>query len=360
MTEDERFMREAIALARTVQEASPNPRVGAVVVRDHRVIGRGAHRGAGTAHAETVALGGIDATGATLYVTLEPCSFSGRTPPCAPAVVAAGIARVVAGMEDPDGRVRGRGFATLTEAGVEVTVGVLEDVARRINIPFIHQRSTGLPFLVLKLALTLDGRLAARDGSSRWITSPETRVLVHEERARSDAILVGSGTVITDNPSLSVRHVDAVRQPIRVVVDARGRVPASAALFASTDDDPVIVATTDSSSHDVQTSWKEAGAEVLVLERSDEGVDLRHLLRVLGSRDLLQVYCEGGAALATSLMKQDLVDRLHLHYGPKIVGGDGPSIANLGVETMADAMGWTTTEVARVGGDLLVTLERGS
>ncbi|MDP9224674.1 MAG: bifunctional diaminohydroxyphosphoribosylaminopyrimidine deaminase/5-amino-6-(5-phosphoribosylamino)uracil reductase RibD [Actinomycetota bacterium] len=324
-------MREAIALARMVPTASPNPRVGAVVVKDHKVIGRGAHRGAGTAHAETVALGGIDAAGATLYVTLEPCSFSGRTPPCAPAVASAGIAQVVAAMEDPDARVRGRGFATLTEAGVDVTVGVLEDAARRINIPFIHQRSTGLPFLILKLALTLDGRLAASDGSSRWITSPETRVLVHEERARSDAILVGAGTVISDNPSLSVRHVDAVRQPTRVVVDARGRVPASAVLFGSADDAPVIVATTDSSSHDVQTSWKETGAEVLVLERSDEGVDLRHLLRELGSRDLLQVYCEGGAALATSLMKQDLVDRLQLHYGPKIAGGDGPSIADLGL-----------------------------
>jgi diaminohydroxyphosphoribosylaminopyrimidine deaminase/5-amino-6-(5-phosphoribosylamino)uracil reductase len=275
-------------------------------------------------------------------------------------VVAAGIARVVAAMEDPDGRVRGRGFATLEEAGVEVTVGVLEDAARRINIPFIHHRRTGLPFLVLKLALTLDGRLAAPDGSSRWITSPQTRVLVHEERARSDAILVGAGTVITDDPSLSVRDVDVVRRPTRVVVDATGRVPASAALFTSTDDAVVIVATTDSSSHEAQTSWKEAGAEVLVLEPSDEGVDLRHLLQELGSRDVLQVYCEGGAELATSLMKHRLVDRLQLHYGPKVAGGDGPSIANLGVGSMADAIAWTPTDVARVGGDLLVTLEPGS
>lgn len=352
-------MREAIALARTVPTASPNPRVGAVVVRDHRVIGRGAHRGAETPHAETVALEGIDARGSTLYVTLEPCSFSGRTPPCAPAVVAAGVRRVVAAMQDPDSRVRGAGFATLREAGVAVSVGILEGAARRINTAFIHHRTTGLPFLVLKLALTLDGRLAASDGSSRWITSPETRVLVHEQRARSDAVLVGAGTVITDDPSLTVRDVDTLRQPARVVVDARGRVPASAALFASTGDATVIVATTDSASHETQTSWKEAGAEVLVLERSQEGVDLRHLLRELGSRDLVEVYCEGGAALATSLLKHDLVDQLQLHYGPKLAGG-GPSIGDLGVGSMERAIPWTPTDVSGVNGDLLLTLERGS
>jgi diaminohydroxyphosphoribosylaminopyrimidine deaminase / 5-amino-6-(5-phosphoribosylamino)uracil reductase len=353
-------MREAIALARSVRTASPNPRVGAVIVRDGNVIGRGAHRGAGTPHAEVVALAGIDAAGATLYVTLEPCNFFGRTPPCAPAVIAAGIRRAVVAMEDPDRRVQGRGSDALRAAGLEVVTGVLEDAARRINTAFIHHRSTGLPLVVLKLALTLDGRMAASDGSSRWITSPRTRVLVHEERARSDAILVGAGTVVIDDPTLLVRDGDLLRQPARVVLDARGRVPGSAAIFGSPGAAaPVIVATTDASSHEVRTSWKEAGAEVLVLDGCAEGVDLDHLLRELGGRDLLQVYCEGGARVATSFLKHDLVDQLQLHYGPMMTGSGGPSIGDLGVASMPDALSWVVTDSTRVGDDLLVTLERG-
>jgi diaminohydroxyphosphoribosylaminopyrimidine deaminase / 5-amino-6-(5-phosphoribosylamino)uracil reductase len=357
LAEDERFMRDAVALARSVPTASPNPRVGAVIVKQGHVLSRGAHRGAGTPHAEAVALAGQDARGATLYVTLEPCSFFGRTPPCAPAVVDAGIARAVVAMEDPDARVQGRGIAALTQGGVEVTVGVLEADARRINAPFIHHRTTGRPLVVLKLALTLDGHLAAADGSSRWITSEGTRVLVHEERARSDAILVGAGTVELDDPTLSVRFGNSARQPARVVVDARGRVPASASIFHSPDAGPVIVATTDASGHEVRTSWKEAGAEVLILEGSDEGVDLMSLLRTLGQRDFLQLYCEGGALLATSLLKQDLVDRLVLHYGPKMTGG-GPSIGDLGVGSMDEALGWTVRQRRQVSDDLLVSLER--
>jgi diaminohydroxyphosphoribosylaminopyrimidine deaminase / 5-amino-6-(5-phosphoribosylamino)uracil reductase len=350
-------MREAIAWARSVPSASPNPRVGAVVVRDRKVLGRGAHRGPGTPHAETVALAGINAAGATLYVTLEPCNFSGRTPPCAPAVIAAGIRRAVVAMEDPDQRVSGRGLAALRAAGVEVVVGVLEDAARRLNLPFIHHRESGRPLVVLKLALTLDGHLAAPDGSSRWITSARTRVLVHEERALSDAILVGAGTIEQDDPSLTVRHVETPRQPARVIVDGRGRVSASAAVFKSISDAPVIVATTHASSHEIQTSWKEAGAEVLVVEGSGEGVDLDRLLRELGARDILQVLCEGGAKLATSLLKDDLVDRLKLHYGSKMTGG-GPSIGDLGIASMEDAHAWRMTEMTRVEDDLLVTLER--
>jgi diaminohydroxyphosphoribosylaminopyrimidine deaminase/5-amino-6-(5-phosphoribosylamino)uracil reductase len=350
-------MREAIALARSVPTASPNPRVGAVIVRDGLVLSRGAHRGAGTPHAEAVALAGQNARGATLYVTLEPCNFFGRMPPCAPAVAEAGISRAVVAMEDPDARVQGRGLAVLRAAGVEVTVGVLEAAARRVNAPFIHHRSTGRPLVVLKLALTLDGHLAAADGSSRWITSEATRVLVHEDRARSDAILVGAGTVEWDDPTLSVRYGNSGRQPARVVVDAHGRIPASAAIFRSADGAPVIFATTDDSDHDVRTSWKEAGAEVLILEGSDEGVDLMSLMQALGKRDFLQLYCEGGALLASSLIRNGLVDRLELHYGPKMTGG-GPSIVNLGVHSMDEAVAWTVTERREVGDDLLVSLER--
>ncbi|MEA2508338.1 MAG: diaminohydroxyphosphoribosylaminopyrimidine deaminase [Actinomycetota bacterium] len=350
-------MREALALARSVPTASPNPRVGAVIVRDGKTIGRGVHRGAGTPHAEAVALAGLDARGATIYVTLEPCCFFGRRPPCAQALIAAGIGRAVVAMEDPDHRVQGRGLAALRAAGVKVSLGALEGAARRINAPFIHHRITGRPLVVLKLALTLDGHLAAADGSSFWITSDKTRTLVHEERARSDAILVGAGTVRNDDPALSVRLGNSLRQPARVVVDAGGRVPASAAIFRSGGKAPVIVATTDAASHEVRTSWKEAGAEVVVVEGSVDGVDLVGLLRVLGDRDLLQVYCEGGARLATSLLREDLVDRLELHYGPKMTGG-GPSIGDLGVGSMEEARVWMVTERRRVDDDLLVRLER--
>jgi diaminohydroxyphosphoribosylaminopyrimidine deaminase/5-amino-6-(5-phosphoribosylamino)uracil reductase len=348
-------MREALALARAPAFTSPNPRVGAVVVRDGRVVGRGAYEGPGTPHAETVALEGIDATGSTMFVTLEPCNFYGRTPPCAPAVIGAGVHRVVVAMEDPDERVGGAGLAELRSAGVEVAVGVLEAAARRLNRAFIHQRSTGLPFVVLKLALTLDGRLAASDGSSRWITSSKTRLLVHEERARSDAIMVGAGTVKADDPSLSVQ-IEAAHQPLRVVVDSRGRIPSSAAVFSSEGGD-VIVATTDASNHEVQTSWKEKGAEVLVVGRSPEGTNLSELLIRLGERGCLQVYCEGGPELATSLLKHRLVDRLDLHYGPKMVGAEGRALGDLGVGNIADARLWKMQALQQVDDDVLITVE---
>lgn len=351
-------MREAIALARSAPFTSPNPKVGAVVVRDGRVLGRGAHEGAGTPHAERRALEGIAAGGASLYVTLEPCCFAGRTPPCAPAVIAAGVARVVVAMQDPDPRVSGRGFAALRAAGLEVVTGVLEDEARRVNRAYIHHRTTGRPFVVLKLALSLDGRLAAADASSRWMTSPQTRRLVHEQRLLADAVVVGAGTVTIDDPALTVRDVHAFRQPVRVVLDAGGRVRPSAALFGPGGGGPVVVATTDASSHEAQTSWKEAGAEVMVLASSDQGVDLHDLLRELGRRGFLQVYCEGGAGLATSLLKLDLVDRLKLHYGTKLVGGNGISIGDLGTTTMAEAQVWSRIALEERGGDLLVTLER--
>jgi diaminohydroxyphosphoribosylaminopyrimidine deaminase/5-amino-6-(5-phosphoribosylamino)uracil reductase len=354
---DEHFMREALALARAAPFTSPNPRVGAVVVRDGRVISRGTHKGAGTPHAEAAALAGIDAREATMYVTLEPCSFFGRTPPCAPAVIAAGIKRVVVAMEDPDERVAGNGLAALRAAGLEVTIGVLEEAARSLNVAFIHHRTTGLPLVILKLALTLDGHLAAKDGTSRWITSPETRLLVHEARAASDAVLVGAGTVLVDDPSLTVRGVESPRQPARVVVDARGRMPLTAAIFTSADETEVLVATSTAVDEEVQAGWKKAGAEVLVVSDSEEGIDLHDLLTQLGARDFIQVYCEGGARLATSLLKQGLVDRLELHYGARMVGDGGPSIGDLGVTNMAGARRWTIASLSRVDSDVLVSLQ---
>jgi diaminohydroxyphosphoribosylaminopyrimidine deaminase/5-amino-6-(5-phosphoribosylamino)uracil reductase len=355
-------MARALELARRAPFTSPNPRVGAVLVRDGVVLAEGHHEGAGSPHAEVRALAGIDAAGATLYVNLEPCNHQGRTPPCAPALVRAGVRRVVAAHHDPDPRVDGRGFAHLRAQGVEVVAGVLAEDAARLNAPYLHLRRTGRPLLTLKLALSLDGRLAAPDGSARWITGPETRERVHRRRAEVDAVLVGAGTVLSDDPRLTARQRDSVvvgaHQPTRVVADALGRVPPSARVFAPGAD--VIVATTERASYEAQTAWKEAGAEVEVLPERAGGVDLRALLARLGERPMLEVLCEGGAGLATSLLAQDLVDRLELHFGPLLLGTGGPSLGDLGVRTLGDAPRWRAVEVERSGADVILALERGA
>ena len=353
--DDELHMTRALELARLAPFTSPNPRVGAVVVREGSVIAEGAHLGAGTPHAEAVALSGIDARGCTLYVNLEPCNHHGRMPPCAPAIAEAGVTRVVAAIADPDPRVSGAGFAFLSDRGVEVTEGVLAEEARWLNAPFLHHRRTGRAFVTLKLAVTLDGRLAARDGSSRWVTNEETRRYVHTRRLEADAILVGSGTVLSDDPSLTVRDVEAPRQPLALVLDSRGRVPADARIFERGD---VVMVTTVSCPHDKQLAWKEAGAEVLVLPASEGGVDLDALIAETGRRGLLELFCEGGATLATELVRHRLVDRLELHIGAKMVGDGGPSLGDLGVETMSSAIGFRLVEAHVAGDDLVATYAR--
>jgi diaminohydroxyphosphoribosylaminopyrimidine deaminase/5-amino-6-(5-phosphoribosylamino)uracil reductase len=354
MPADDEYMAKALDLALSYPFTAPNPRVGAVVVRDGDVIGTGVHGGPGTPHAESIALDGIDASDATLYVNLEPCMHHARTPPCAPHVVAAGVARVVAGTEDPDERVRGRGFEYLRAHGIEVTTGVLADRALAVNESYMHHRRTGRPLLILKLALTLDGRLAARDGSARWITGPEARAEVHRRRAVTGAVLVGAGTIEADDPQLTARDTTAPRQPVRVIVDSSGRTSPAARAFRGGE---VVVATIASSSHEAQVGWKEAGAEVVVLPERDGGVDLGALLDSLGQGGITEVYCEGGAAVATSLIKDDLVDRLELHYGPVMVGA-GPSLDDIGVSTMSEARRWRTVDVRRAGDDILMSFAR--
>jgi diaminohydroxyphosphoribosylaminopyrimidine deaminase / 5-amino-6-(5-phosphoribosylamino)uracil reductase len=354
--DDDRFMRRALELAASVPNTSPNPKVGAVIVRDGRVIGEGVHEGWGTPHAEAVALDGIDASGATLYTNLEPCDHTGKTPPCAPLVIARGVARVVAALEDPDPRSRGAGFARLRARGVDVTTGLLAAEAARLNAPYLHHRRTGRPLVTLKLALTLDGRLGAPDGGSRWITTDETRRAVHVARAKADAVLIGAGSVVADDPQLTVRHVRATRQPRRVFVDGSGRVRADARIFHN--GGATIAATTDAVPHEVRTAWKEAGAEVIVLPASPAGVDISALLAELGRNGCLDLLCEGGAALASSLLRDDLVDRLELHYGPIVVGGGGPELHDVGVVDLQGARRWSLVEMHPSDGDIVATLEK--
>ena len=353
---DERFMARALELARAVPRPSPNPRVGAVVVRDGAIVAEAAHEGPGRPHAESAALGGIDAIGCTLYVTLEPCSHQGRTPPCAPEVAQAGIRRVVAAMEDPDGRVQGRGFAMLRAAGVEVSVGVLAPEAAALNSAWVHERLTGRARVTLKLALSLDGRLAAADGSARWITGAAARAHVHTRRAEADGIVVGAGTVAADDPQLSARGSSNVRQPARVIVDSLGRTPGFARVFAA--GAQVIVATTERCSHETQMAWKETGAEVVVLPAGPEGVDLSALVSELSRREWLEIYCEGGARLASSLLRERVVDRLELYYGSVLLGS-GPGVAVPGIDSMDRALRFTLVEARRFEDDVLVILERG-
>lgn len=359
-SQDELYMSRALELARSVSFTSPNPRVGAVLVRDGVVISEGAHRGAGTPHAEVVALDGVDATGATLFVNLEPCTHHGRTPPCAPALAEAGVARVVAAVADPDERVSGSGFDLLRGRDVEVTVGVLGDEAEWLNAPFLHHRRTGRSYVTLKLALTLDGRLGAPDGTSRWITSPPTRDYVHQRRREVDAIMVGSGTISVDDPSLTARGVEADRQPAVVIVDGSGSVAPTAAVFGEHHE--VIVATDPSVPHERQVGWKESGAEVLVIpsRQPGSGVDLDALIEELGRRGMLEIYCEGGAGVATSLLRADLVDRLEVHHGAVTIGAGGPSIGDLGALSMKGGRRWKLMETKVFDDDVVAVYARAA
>ena len=357
MDHDTRFMQRALELAARPPFTSPNPRVGAVVVRDGAIIGEGAHNGAGTPHAERIALEGLDAAGATIYVNLEPCSHHGRTPPCAPALVDARVARAVVAVEDPDPRVSGRGIQHLRTAGIEVVVGVLSDEAERLNRSYLHQRRTGRPMITLKLALSIDGRLAARDGSSRWITSEHSRRRVHARRVEADAVMVGAGTVLADDPSLTARGIDAARQPVRVVCDATGRTPADSRLFAGGE---TVIVTTIASPHTVRTAWKEAGAEVVTVPQDERGrVALQPMIEAFGARGWIEVYCEGGAEMATSLVREGLVDRLEIDRGPLLLGEGGVSVGDLGIATMADASRWVLVEHRVSGNDILTIYEKG-
>jgi diaminohydroxyphosphoribosylaminopyrimidine deaminase/5-amino-6-(5-phosphoribosylamino)uracil reductase len=355
-------MRRALQLATNgLGLAPPNPMVGAVVVSQGRIVGAGWHEGPGTPHAEIHALreAGERARGATLYVTLEPCSHIGRTPPCAPAVREAGIAHVIAAVQDPNPIVDGAGLRLLQESGIEVTTGVLEREATDLIAGFAKHVRTGLPFVTLKMAASLDGKTAARDGSSRWITGEESRADVHRLRAASDAIVVGSGTALADDPALTVR-LDGYRgrAPLRIVVDGRGRLPAKGNLFDGSA--PTLVATTHVAPLDVTTEWEKGGAEVLSFESSMDGnVPLGPLMEALGKRDVQRVLIEGGATLAWAAIEAGIVDRIVFYLAPKLIGGaEAPGLlGGSGANTISQALGASIRSIERLGEDLKVVAD---
>ena len=364
MAADVELMRRALAQGATARRrTAPNPWVGAVVVRDGEIIGEGATQPPGGAHAEVEALlaAGDRARGATVFTTLEPCSHEGRTGPCVVALAESGITRVVIALEDPDPQVAGHGIAQLRELGLTVDVGIGADAAARSLAPYLLHRRLGRAYTVVKTAMSLDGRIAARDGSSHWITGAAARADAHALRADSQAVVVGAGTALADRPSLTARDVKppVAQQPLRVLLDATGRVPADGPLF-DPELAPTLVVTTDAAPDVAQQAWLAAGAKVLTVPPAagGTGVDLAATLEVLAGLGVLQAMVEGGAALSGSLVEAGLVDRLVTYVAPTMLGRDGrPALDSAGPARIADAARWRLVDVARVGTDVRLDYE---
>ncbi|MEM3030605.1 MAG: bifunctional diaminohydroxyphosphoribosylaminopyrimidine deaminase/5-amino-6-(5-phosphoribosylamino)uracil reductase RibD [Candidatus Micrarchaeia archaeon] len=350
---DEKFLRLALSLAEKARgRTSPNPLVGALIVKNGRVLSAGYHRGAGLPHAEIEALRKLkpgQARGATLYLNLEPCSHTDkRTPPCVPAIIAAGIRRVVCCMRDPNPKVSG--IEQLRKAGVRVDVGLLRKEAEELNAPFAKFITTGLPFLTLKLALSLDGKIATSTGESKWISGEASRALVQRMRAENDAIMVGINTVLADNPRLSCR-LPGAKQPLRVVVDSRLRIPLNAHVLRGNN---VVIATANGADERKKTRLEKRG--ITVFSSGTGRVDIRALLRFLASRGVVSVMCEGGSELAGSLADARLIDRFVFFIAPKIICGRNgkTAIGGMGVTHLADAWRLRFTKIERIDGDVLI------
>ncbi|MBW2122517.1 MAG: bifunctional diaminohydroxyphosphoribosylaminopyrimidine deaminase/5-amino-6-(5-phosphoribosylamino)uracil reductase RibD [Deltaproteobacteria bacterium] len=350
-------MKAALRLARRgMGWVSPNPMVGAVIVRGEKVIARGYHRRFGGPHAEAEALSSVEGKlkGATLYVTLEPCCHYGKTPPCVDLIIEKGIGRVVIGTEDPNPLVAGKGIRKLLDHGVRVTVGVLEGPCRALNEPHFKYFETGLPLVSLKIAQSLDGRIATKNGSSQWISSPDSRRLAHRWRATHDAVMVGIGTVLSDDPSLTVRLVRG-RNPRRIIVDSRLRIPVTSRVLSDGNPSLTTVLTTPRADAKSIEDLRRLGARVIPVSPNPQGrVDLRTALRILSQEGITSVLVEGGAALATSLFRERLVDRLLIVIGPKIIGEGIDAVGDLGTANLTQALGFTIEKTSRVGPDLVV------
>jgi diaminohydroxyphosphoribosylaminopyrimidine deaminase/5-amino-6-(5-phosphoribosylamino)uracil reductase len=354
---DTTLMRRALRLAaRGRGRTSPNPPVGAVVARGSEVVGEGWHARAGGPHGEIEALrsAGERARGATLYVSLEPCTHQGRTPPCAPAVIEAGISRVVVGTIDPNPAENGAGIEALRSAGIGVEVGVMEIEARRMIEAFACSVASGRPFVTAKAGVTLDGRVAAADGSSRWITGPTARRDAHRLRAACDAVMVGVGTVLRDDPHLTVRlRGFKGTQPLRVVLDSSGRTPPSSAVLDGAA--PTLVVVTEKATDDATALLGARGAEVVRVQARDGRVDLAAALGELGRRSILEVLLEGGPTLLGDAVERGLVERYVLYLAPKLLGASGiPVLSGFVIGNVADARELRIHSVRHVGADLRV------
>ena len=352
--EDCGYMRRALRLAeRGRGHVSPNPMVGAVLVRDGEIVGEGAHLKVGGPHAEAHAItaAGTGTTGATLYVTLEPCSHHGRTPPCAEAVIKAGVRRVVCAIQDPDEAVSGRGFGQLADAGIEVETGVLAAEAARQNSAYLKHRRTGLPYVTLKLGQSLDGIIATRTGASRWITSERSRRHAHKIRAQVDAIVVGAGTVTADDPRLDVRHVRGP-DPQVFVVDGKLSTSPDACVFRERD---AILLTAKSAPADRLERFRHAQVEVWLFDHIDGVIDLRAITAKAAQHGAISMLIEGGRTLAAAALRDRIVDELCVYVAPCLIGDGIGSIGDLGVDELTQAVKLEQIRTRRLGSDLLYT-----
>ncbi len=342
-------MNMAISLAEKGQgKTNPNPAVGALIVKKGNIVGRVYHKRAGLPHAEVNALkqAGENARGALLYVTLEPCDRFGRTPPCTDAIIRKGIRKVIIAMLDPNPVNHGRGIRKLNRRGIETEVGILEEKSKSINRPYIKLMTRKVPYVTVKLAQSLDGKIATKTGDSKWISAPDSRRYVQEIRSNVDAILVGVNTVLRDDPLLTVRRQRNSRpllntkKPVRVIVDSGLRTPSDARVFSAIDRFPLIMATTEKASQAKVSLCREKGADVLTVKSRKGKVDLRDLLKKLGERKIMHILVEGGGNLVASLLEDRLVDRLLFFIAPKIIGGRDavPSVGGRGVDLVRNAL----------------------
>ena len=361
--EDARYMALALALGRRGQgRCWPNPAVGCVIVKGGRIVGRGWTAPGGRPHAEVRALkqAGEGARGATVYVSLEPCAHHGKTPPCADALIAAGVARVVAPIVDSDPRVAGQGFARLESAGIEVETGICAGEALRDLGGFLRRAETGLPHLTLKLAMSLDGRIATASGDSQWITGAEARRVVHAMRARHDAVMVGAGTARADDPMLTVRGLGITGQPVRVVVSRRLDLPLMSQLAQSAREVPLWLCHGPDPDAALAEAWDGVGATRIACDLTGRQLDMASVLRALGDKGITRVFCEGGGGLAASLLGAGLVDELVVFRAGIAIGAEGlPGIGALGLERLAGAERFALAETRAVGGDTMSRWRRG-
>ncbi|MFU8824885.1 bifunctional diaminohydroxyphosphoribosylaminopyrimidine deaminase/5-amino-6-(5-phosphoribosylamino)uracil reductase RibD [Yoonia sp.] len=356
---DSRYMALALQLGRRgMGRVWPNPAVGCVIVKGDVIVGRGWTQDGGRPHAEAVALAqaGADARGATVYVTLEPCAHHGKTPPCADALIAAGVARVVVAIGDPDPRVAGRGIARLQQAGMAVETGVLADQARADHAGFLSRLTGNRPFVTLKLAGTLDGRIATASGESQWITGPLARRAVHMMRARHDAVMVGAGTVRADDPALTVRGLGMTQQPVRVVVSRAAKLPVTAQLARTARAVPVWLC--HGPEADV-AGWTAQGVVSLPCAVTAGQVDPVAMMQALAHAGITRVFCEGGGMVAASLLGAGLVDDLVVMTAGRAIGAEGtPSLAAMGIGRLAEAPRFDLHDVSRLGDDVLTQWRR--
>jgi diaminohydroxyphosphoribosylaminopyrimidine deaminase / 5-amino-6-(5-phosphoribosylamino)uracil reductase len=338
----------------------PNPAVGCVIVADGRIVGRGWTADGGRPHAETQALAqaGVSARGAVAYVTLEPCSHHGKSPPCAEALIAAGVGRVVVAAGDPDPRVAGRGIAMLRSAGIMVETGVMEAEAVADHEGFLRRVTAGRPVVTLKLAASLDGRIATASGESQWITGPSARRIVHAMRARHDAVMLGGGTARADDPALTVRGLGIDLQPVRVVVSRHLDIPVNGQLARTAREVPLWICHGAGAAG--TSAWEARGAVCLACDVADAQVEPRSVLQALGAQGLTRVFCEGGGGLAASLLSAGLVDELVMFSAGLMLGAEGiPMVGALGVEALAEAPRLQLAEVRDLGGDVMHRWVRG-